>query len=468
MERGRLTGWPEEAPTDAASSSLEKPDVSAWPEEPSEAAEAPAAPSSPTAAWVPVGESLDSTPTLKLSPSRPTRQVPVTSSGVIRAPKPAAFIKPVSDSKPRERQEKKSVPARSLAERYHDFEIQMARANDHDVAVSLQQMAVMLKAGINPGRTFTVLAEQSTNRAIRHAFEDIAAQVLDKGWSFSDALSRHPRVFPAEVLLLARAGEESGDLADRLMRASEMLERKYNLLCKVKQALTSPLITCVACVGVLFGITKFVLPRFLGLYDQMDAKLPAISKVVIGVVNVINSPLFLLLIVGLIALVVAKRAWLQQRAFEMAVNNPVTRYLVGSLLAAQFVDVLETMQRDGIPLQRGLQLMRSTSPFRTYSNQLSVMCERLEQEGSLAEAVQVVPYFPRMISSMLIVGEETGELQDLLSASRRMLEEQNEVVLTQIVTVVEPAVIGMMGVAMGFLCVGMFLPIYGLLEKLAA
>lgn len=443
-----------------ASASLEKPDVSAWPEE---IATGPA-----VHAWVAVDESIDSSPTLKITPPRPVKQVPVTStSGNVKAPRPLPFIKPVPDFRPREAPEEKPVPRFSLAERWRAFERSMARASDHDVAIALQQMAVMMKAGINPGRCFTVLAEQCTNKALRHAFEDITVHVLDRGWSFSDALTRHAHIFPAEVLLLSRAGEESGDLADRLMRASEMLERKYSLFCKVKQALTSPLITCIACLGVLFGITKFVLPRFLGLYDQMNATLHPISKVVIGIVSTINSPLFLLLVLALTAFVIARRKWLGQKAFETAVSMPVTRYLIGNLLAAQFVDVLATMQRDGIPLQRGLQLMRNTSPFPSYSEQLSQMCTHLEQEGSLAEAVAVVPFFPRMVSSMLIVGEETGELEGLLHASRRILEEQNEIVLTQIVTVVEPAIIGLMGVAMGFLCVGMFLPIYGLLEKLA-
>lgn len=468
-----MTGWPEEKPSETPTTKLEKPDLSAWPDEapavdqPSRSEPDPA-PASAMGTWVPVGESLEATPTLRLSAPSPTRQIPVTSGPVARAPKPAPFIKPLTEAKTRETPQAKKKPARTMAERMHDLEIALARANDHDVSVALQQLGVMLRAGINPTRAFVVLSEQSPNKAIRHAFEDIANHVLDKGWSFSDALTRHTSVFPAEVQLLARAGEESGDLADRLLRASDMLERKYNLLSKVKQALTSPLITCMACMLVLFGITKFVLPRFLGLYDQMDAKLPAISKVVIGIVATLNSPLFLVLLVALAAFLFVRRHWLQQKAFEVAIAAPGTRFLVGSLLAAQFVDVLATMQRDGIPLQRGLQLMRNTSPFHRYSEQLSAMCSHLEQEGSLAEAVQKVNYFPRMVYSMLTVGEETGELEDLLLASRRLLEQQNEVVLTQIVTVVEPAVIGLMGVAMGFLCVGMFLPIYGLLEKLAS
>jgi len=246
-----------------------------------------------------------------------------------------------------------------------------------------------------------------------------------------------------------------------------MLERKHMLLCRVRESLTSPMITSLACLLVLFGITKFVLPRFLGLYDQMDAKLPLISKVVVGLVSVLNSPAFLLSLGLVLAFVLWRWNWLQQKGFDLVTSLPITRNLVGSLLAVQFVDILATMNRDGIPLQRGLQLMKATSPYDQYSDQLDRMARQFEIEGSLAEAVSIVPYFPRVVNSMLMVGEETGELDDLLSAARRLLEQQNEIVLTQLVTVIEPAVIGLMGVAMGILCVGMFLPIYGLLEKLA-
>ncbi|GMU55407.1 MAG: hypothetical protein AMXMBFR33_45530 [Candidatus Xenobia bacterium] len=476
MERGSLSGWPEEAPEPV---SVPKPDLKAWGDEPApEKAPEPEAPikafwetvpdlKAPEpakvskAVWEPLPpQSIESRKTKVWEQSTKSEKV---GTATPRKPLMAAAPPPRTLPEPSPASRKKF----SLQDSYKALDRWMTRANSHDIAIALQQLSVMMKAGINPTRTLMVLAEQSTNKAVRMAFEDVTHQVLEKGWSLSDAMSRHPRVFPAEVQLLARAGEETGDLADRLQRASDMLERKHMLICRVRESLTSPMITSLACLLVLFGITKFVLPRFLGLYDQMDAKLPLISKIVVGLVATLNSPAFLVSLGLVLAFVLWRWNWLQQKGFDLVTSLPITRNLVGSLLAVQFVDILATMNRDGIPLQRGLQLMKATSPYDQYSDQLDRMSRQFEIEGSLAEAVSIVPYFPRVVNSMLMVGEETGELDGLLSAARRLLEQQNEIVLTQLVTVIEPAVIGLMGVAMGILCVGMFLPIYGLLEKLA-
>ncbi len=481
MERGSLSGWPEEAPEPV---SVPKPDLKAWGDDP--APEKAAEPEAPIKAfWETVPDLKAPEPSKAVWQPLPVQSIESRKTNVWEqedqskeskkppAPKAAATSrKPLMAAAPppRSQPEPASAPSKkrfSFQDSYKALDRWMTRANSHDIAIALQQLSVMMKAGINPTRTLMVLAEQSTNRAVRIAFEDVTHQVLEKGWSLSDAMTRHPRVFPAEVQLLARAGEETGDLADRLQRASDMLERKHMLIMRVRESLTSPMITSLACLLVLFGITKFVLPRFLGLYDQMDAKLPLISKVVVGLVATLNSPAFLVSLGLVLAFVLWRWNWLQQKGFDLVTSMPITRNLVGSLLAVQFVDILATMNRDGIPLQRGLQLMKATSPYDQYSDQLDRMSRQFEIEGSLAEAVSIVPYFPRVVNSMLMVGEETGELDDLLSAARRLLEQQNEIVLTQLVTVIEPAVIGLMGVAMGILCVGMFLPIYGLLEKLA-
>lgn len=339
------------------------------------------------------------------------------------------------------------------------------RANQQAVAVALQQYALMLESGLASVECLDILARQTSDPMIQHAFALVADEVCCDGQPLSAAMRRHPRVFSSTVILLVRAAEESSNLAERLRRAGEMLERNCRLAGKVKEALVSPLITTLACGLILFCVTKFVLPRFIGMYDSMNMGLPLISRVVFGIIHLVNHPLFIVALLGGLGSVFLYRPLLADALFEAALRWKVTRDLAGSLLAVHFVDVLGTTLRDGIPLTRALGLLSATAPFRLHAEQMELVGERLQIHGSLSEAVADVDYFPRVIPSMLLVGEESGNLDQTLLATRGLLEEHNDLTLSQIVALIEPVVIAVMGLTTGAICVAMFLPIYGLLNQ---
>lgn len=350
--------------------------------------------------------------------------------------------------------------------RWREFLAPRPLANQHSVAIALQQYALMLNAGLGSADALDVLAKQSSDPIIKAAFEDIAHNVIRNGHTVSSMMNRHRNVFTATTVLLVRAAEESGDLADRLNRAGQLIERTCRLQSKVKESLVSPAVTTLACLTILFCIARFVLPKFLSLYSTMNVQLPIVSQVVIGCVYILNHPLFLVALILGIMLARHYRSRIREFIFEKALQYRLTRTLLGSMLAVQFVDVLGTTLRSGIPLQRALELLRATAPYEAHAREMGLVAERLRSSGSLSEAVEGVPYFPSMIHSMLSVGEETGHLDDLLKATGSLLDEQNTVVLGQLVMLIEPCVIAFMGVVMGVICVGMFLPIYGLLSQL--
>lgn len=341
-----------------------------------------------------------------------------------------------------------------------------AQADPHAVSVALSQMSFMFQSGVPIGDCLESMARQSADPLVRDAFEGVAQSVLFHGHSLSMSMSRFPRVFNPAVMLLVRAGEESSDMGERLQRASEMLDRKHELRNKVKSSLTSPAITTGACMVILFCITKFVLPKFLELYQHMGIDLPLVSKIVIGLVDVLNSPFFLLSVVVSVFLVMRFWVPISQKLFEWAIGHRLTRRWVGNFLAVQFVDTIATTMRDGVPLQRSLDLIAATATFKVYKEQLREMSSLVQNGEHLSTAVQLVPYFPPVIQSMLLVGEECGQQTELLFSIRKLLEEQNELGLTQMTSLVEPLAIACMGAFMALVCVGMFLPIYGLLTQM--
>lgn len=340
------------------------------------------------------------------------------------------------------------------------------RATPQAVAIALQQFSLMLKSGVASAEALDILARQTTDPIVKDAFEQISDDVIRRGWSLSVAFKRHPRVFSQTVVMLIRAAEESSNLAERLERAGQLLERNCRLQNQVKGSLISPAITTLACTSNLFAIVRFILPKFLDLYESMGVSLPLVSQFVIGVVHLINSPFFLVVAIAVVAFIYTRWNILREKLFEKSLKWRLTRNFVGSLLAVEFVDIVATTLRDGIPIQRAMDLLSSTAPYRLHAEQMSLVGERVRSHGCLSEAVEDVPYFPKIISSMLMVGEESGHMDELLVAARGLLEEQNALFTAQIVSLIEPVVIACMGVSMGVICVGMFLPIYGLLNHL--
>jgi type IV pilus assembly protein PilC len=340
------------------------------------------------------------------------------------------------------------------------------KANQQSVAISLQQYSLMLRSGVASAEALDILAQQSPDPVVRQAFEQIADDVIRRGHSLSNAMRKHPGIFNKTTVLLIRAAEESSNLAERLERAGLLIERQQRVQSQIRSALVSPLITTGACLTILFAIVKFVLPKFLDMYATMGMKLPVVSQFVISLVHLLNSPLFLLGL--LVAGMLTYQNWpvLREKMFEKALAWPLTRNFVGSMLAIQFADILATTLKDGIPIQRAMDLLRDTSPYKLHATQMDLVGERIRNSGSLSEALEDVYYFPKMISAMLCVGEESGHLDELLDAARSLLEEQNAQLSSQIVAMIEPMAIAGMGVSMGVICVGMFLPIYGMLSQL--
>ncbi len=336
------------------------------------------------------------------------------------------------------------------------------------VAVLLQQLALLLENGVPPGAALNVLQAQQSHPRLVRTLDIILDRVCKHGWSLSSSLATFPDVFPPTAIMLVKAGETGGDLAGRLRKAGELLERSANLSARIGQALTGPAITIAAGFLILLCIVKFVMPRFLGLYHQMNLELPLLSKIVIGLVGAVNHPAFIVLFLLTLAVLWHFRRELSERVFEMALHAPVVGPWIGVVLCKQFCDIIASLHREGVTLNQSLTMLARTSPHRLHRRYLEAARDRLVLEGSISQAVSTIPYFPSMVSNLCQVGEESGSLDLLLESLARLLEQQVEVVVTQLVTILEPVVVCAIGVVTAILFVGMFLPVYGVLSSLGS
>lgn len=345
------------------------------------------------------------------------------------------------------------------------FEELFSKVDPRELATFLDQFGMMLACGLQPGVALDALGDNQPNAKLKSVIEDVNLRI-HKGHTLTSALSRHGDVFPSTVLMLIRVGEQGGDLAAQLRRAGEMLERNNNFMAKIKSAVTGPIITALFCGLILFAIVKMVFPKFLAMYESMDIEFPAISKFVFTIVNAVNHPVTLGLVVAFALYAIIYRESLYQKIFDLLLLFPPTQSIVGKVLCATTCETLATLHRDGVPLHRIVTLISQSVTIQTHRSRLQDCRKILISTGSLHESLASIEYFPGFFHSMVAIGEETGALDELLASCQSLLEQEIEVLVERVANALEPLVTCMMGVSMAILFIGMFLPIYGILNNL--
>lgn len=333
------------------------------------------------------------------------------------------------------------------------------------VAVALQSMAILVDSGVPLADTFAAVRVGGGQPQLARILCDIEGQVA-RGDSLSQAFSRYPEVFPPQCSMFIRAAEMSGDLAGRLRAAGDLLERQQRLRERVWSALLGPAITLAAASLLLLVTVKFVMPRFAAMYTGLDLTLPWLTRGLIMGLAVVNHWAFWFLLGGVVYYLVRCRGLIAERVFAELVRRRPFRRWIGSLLAAQFCDVLASLVRNGVPMVQSLRMLSETAPYRTHRQHLRHVHDRLLEEGDLAEALAEVPYFPPVITSMAAVSAEAGSLDVMLASTSRLLAQEVELTLNSAVRVLEPLLLCGLGVVMMLFFVAMFWPVYDLVRNL--
>lgn len=313
---------------------------------------------------------------------------------------------------------------------------------------------------------FNAVRTQMDDMVFEKTLEDIEYKVTRQGWKLSQAFGQYPQVFPAYCVLFVQAGEATGDMASRLRRAGMLMERNDHLMRQVKGAMTAPFLTVVVATIILYGCVKFVMPRFIEMYAGMNIALPQITQIVIQVVTICNHPLFLISLVS--SAIILKSYWteIQEHAFARMLQVPLFERWIGIVLGAQFCDILGSLVKEGVSLVKAVQMIAATAPFRTHRSYLKKFHAALLEEGDFAESMAHVPYCPPMLMTVASVGQEIGNLDTLLGSLNNILEQEVDMTIRSIVTLLEPIMICGLGVITAFFFVGLFLPVYGMLSDI--
>jgi len=337
------------------------------------------------------------------------------------------------------------------------------------LVLSTRQLATLVKAGMPLLRALRTVADQLDPGPLRDIFASVATDV-EAGVKFSEALSHHPRMFPPFYVNMVRAGEVGGLLDEILKRLAELLEKQARLKERVKSALMYPAFVMIAAVGILIILMAFVVPTFLGMFTELGSTLPLPTRILVAVSTAVRNWWWVVGIVGT-GLVMLMRMFLQtsagRRLTDQAVlRAPVVGSLIERLLISRFARTFGTLMTSGVPILSALETVRATVTNVVLDEALQEVERSLKVGESLARPMELSGVFPPLVTRMIALGEETGQLDKMLMQVADSYEEEVDVQLAGLTQLLEPLLIVFVGGVVGFIVIAMFLPLMSLTKLL--
>jgi type IV pilus assembly protein PilC len=335
-----------------------------------------------------------------------------------------------------------------------------------ELVVITRQLATIVNAGLPLMQGLDILAEQSENVQVQAVLRQIAADV-QAGESFSDALRKHPRAFSKLYVSMIRAGEASGNLDGILLRLAEYMEATEDLKRKVRSAMTYPTVAFTFVMLIAVGLIVGVVPQFEDIFDQLGAELPAITKMLMLISDILRKNI-LWVLAGLIIAIVAIRFAITKTTKgryifdQLTLRLPIFGKILAKVSISRFTRTLSTLTRSGVPILGALEIVESTAGNAVFARAISQAQDSVRAGQPLAEPLMAAGVFPTMVTRMISVGEKTGALEALLSKIADFYDSEVDATVAALTSLIEPLLIVMLGVIVGFIVIALFLPIFAL------
>lgn len=334
-----------------------------------------------------------------------------------------------------------------------------------ELAISTRQFSTLISAGLPLEASLSALSEQAEDQKLK----EVLTQVKDKvseGSSLANALNEHPTVFPDLYINLVKAGEASGTLDVVLLRLADFLEKQSALKSKVRSALIYPIFMFFIGMAVVLFMVSFVIPRISKIFEDSQKALPFITVVLIETSNFIsqNFIVILILFVAISLLIFRFKNTPRGKMFfdRMALKIPIFGKLNSMVIISRFTRTLGTLIASGIPLLDALKISGAVIGNSVYLETLDSVSQNVREGSSLAKPLRDSEVFPPLVTRMIAVGEQTGEMEEMLSKIADIYDQQVETTVSTLTTLLEPVMILGIGAVMGFIVFAILLPIFDL------
>jgi type IV pilus assembly protein PilC len=346
----------------------------------------------------------------------------------------------------------------------------LASVTVKDKAVFSRQLSVMVSAGVPLVRALGILSDQCVNPKMARALNILSADV-QQGTNMSESMRKSPAIFDRLYTAMIQAGEVGGVLDDVLERLSKLLEDTSRLQNQIKSAMSYPVTVGSFALLVFFGMTMFLIPVFAGIFEQIGGELPLFTQIMLNISKFLRSPAALLLPIGaIVGFILFKQYYAtpigRKQIDAWSLKLPLFGDLIQKNAVARFSRTFGSLTRAGVPMLTALEIVRDTAGNQVIADAIDLAREEVQTGGMISVALARPKCFPIMALQMLSIGEETGELDQMLMKVADFYEDEVEQAVKAMTSIMEPIMIVVVGVMVGSILLSMYLPMFKVFDKL--
>lgn len=326
-----------------------------------------------------------------------------------------------------------------------------------------RELGSMLSSGVTLVRAMTILSQEETRKPREREVIAGVLKLIRQGDSVSDAMEKQVGAFPLLMIHMYRAAESSGNLIETAKRLAVHYEKEHQMATKIKSATAYPKILCILSVLVVLFIVNFILPQLSDLFDSLT-DLPLPTKILFGVNAFISNHLKLLLAIAFVLIVVIvvllKMPSVRRSIDEQKLRLPVIGKLLKTVYTARFARSLCSLYSAGIPIVTAMQIVKKTIGNSYIESQFDKAVSLLREGRSLSDAVDEIDGFVKKLPAVIRVGEESGDLAGMLDSMADSFDYESEMAVGRMIGYLEPVLIVIMALVIGFIMIAVMLPIY--------
>ena len=339
-----------------------------------------------------------------------------------------------------------------------------------DMVIFSRQFASMVEAGIAMLRALNVMADQTGNPRLKQSLIQVRNDI-EQGSTLSDALEKHSKIFDRLYISMVRAGEAGGVLDQVLNRLAMFMEERSRLTQQVKAAMTYPVVVMLIAIGVFYAMLTLVLPTFSGLFQSLGSDLPAYTKFLISVSEFLKSWYMAALIGIFIGTGWAIKNWYQTKNGKFTIDflllrAPVLGDILKKVAVARFTRTFGTLTKSGVPIITALDVVKDSADNAVLAKAVEAVQARVQEGGTINGPMSESNIFPPMVTQMVAIGEETGQLENMLEKVADFYDVEVATAVEGLTSLMEPIMIVTLGGLVGAIVIGMYLPIFTVISQI--
>jgi type IV pilus assembly protein PilC len=347
------------------------------------------------------------------------------------------------------------------------FRTVMKAIKPKSLQIFSRQFATMIEAGLNVVSSLVILEEQTEDKYLAAVIKELRADV-EGGLLLSQAMARHPKVFNRLYISMVEAGEAAGILDTVLDRVAFQIEKETQIKRRVKGAMIYPIMVLIFATLVLTGMLLFLVPIFVKIFKQLGGELPKLTQMVVAASDLLKHRWYIIF-PTLIGSVVAFRRWKKTEsgrkrwdAFKLKIPMKIGDVVL-KVTMARFSRTLSTLVAAGVDIIKALEITGQTAGNWVVEDALANVRQQVHEGVPIAQPLIENPVFPPMVSQMVKIGEETGELEKMLGKIADFYEDEVDAAISTLTSIIEPLMMIGVGMMVGVIIISMYLPMFKLL-----